>query len=144
MFEVEPYVGGRYADVRIDGFSEGAGLTNLSLGGQDVESMQGVAGLRVGADYPMGNVRIRPSARAEYRHEFKNDGARLISTSFNGAGIGTPFTTTTTPMGDDQLVVGAGLTIAGDGPVGMVADYTGQFMGGYEIHGVQVGLRIKL
>jgi outer membrane autotransporter protein len=143
-FELEPYVGVRYADVRIDNFSEGAGLTNLSVGRQKVDSLQGVAGLRVGVDYPMGNVRIRPTARAEYRREFENDGPRLITSSFNGGGIGTPFTTTTTPLGDDQLVVGAGLTIAGEGPVSMAADYTGQFLGGYEIHGVQVGLRIKL
>jgi outer membrane autotransporter protein len=143
-FEVEPYLGARYADVRIDAFNESGGFTGLRLGEQEAESLQGVAGLRLGADYPMGNVRIRPSARAEYRHEFENDGPRVISTSFAGAGIATPFTTTTTPMGDDQLVVGAGLTIAGEGPVSMVADYTGQFLGGYEIHGVQVGLRIKL
>jgi outer membrane autotransporter protein len=142
-FEVEPYAGVRYADVRIDAFSEGAGLTNLSVGRQSAESLQGVVGLRLGADYPMGSARIRPSVRAEYRREFENDEARLISTSFNGAGINSPFTTTTTPMGDDQLAVGAGLTIAGDSPISMVADYTGQFLGGYEIHGIQVGLRMR-
>lgn len=142
--EIEPYAGARYADVSIDRFSEGAGLTNLSVEGQDAESLQGVAGLRIGANYPTGNARFRPSVRAEYRREFKNDETRLITSSFNGAGIGTPFTATTTPLGDDQLVVGAGFTIAGEGPVGVVADYTGQFLGGVEIHGITVGMRIRL
>lgn len=142
--EIEPYAGARYADVSVDRFSEGAGVTNLSVEGQDAESLQGVAGLRIGANYPTGNARIRPSVRAEYRHEFENDESRLITSSFNGAGIGTPFTATTTPMGDDQLIVGAGLTIAGEGPVAVVADYTGQFLGGLEIHGITVGMRIRL
>jgi uncharacterized protein with beta-barrel porin domain len=142
--EVEPYVGARYADVRIDEFSEGAGLTNLTVGQQDVESLQGVAGVRVGADFPSGSVRIRPSVRAEYRREFENDEGRLVQASFNGPGIGSPFSTTTTPLDDEQIVVGAGLTIAGESPVSLVTEYSGQIDGGYNIHEVRVGLRIRL
>ena len=141
--EVEPYAGVRYADVAIDAFSEGAGLTNLSVGRQDVESLQGIAGLRLGADLQSGSARIRPSVRAEYRREFRNDEDRTFSASFNGAGINAPFTTSTAAMGDEHVMVGADLTIAGDAPVGMVAGYTGHLKGGYDIHSVQVGLRFR-
>ncbi len=127
----------------MDAFSEGPGLTNLSVGRQDVESVQGVAGLKIGADFQMGSATIRPRVRGEYRREFKNDEARIITASFGGAGINTPFTTTTTPLDDDHVAVGAGLTIAGDSPIGVVLDYTGQFMGDFDVHGVQVGVRMR-
>jgi uncharacterized protein with beta-barrel porin domain len=141
--EMEPYAGVRFADVKIDAFSEGAGLTNLNVGQQDVESLQGVAGLRLGGNFESGTARIRPSVRAEYRREFRNDEGRALIANFNGAGINAPFTTTTSAMGDDHVVVGADLTIAGDAPVGMVAGYTGHLKGGYDIHSVQVGLRFR-
>ncbi len=143
-FELEPYAGARYADVKIDAFSEGPGLTSLSVGRQDVESLQSILGLHVAAKSQFGGATIRPYVRGEYRHEFENDEARLISASFNGGGINAPFTTTTTPMGDDQLAVGAGLTISGDSPIGVMLDYHGHFLGGYEIHGVKVGVRVRM
>ena len=142
-FEVEPYAGLRYADVAIDAFNEGAGLTNLNVGRQEVESLQGIAGLRLGADWQSGPARIRPSVRAEYRREFRNDEDRTFSANFNGAGINAPFTTSAVAMGEEHVLVGADLTIAGDAPVGMVAGYTGHLKGGYDIHSVQVGLRFR-
>ena len=142
-FQLEPYAGARFADVKVDGFSEGAGLTNLTVGRQDVESLQSILGLHLAAEAPVGAATVRSFVRGEYRHEFRNDGPRIIDSSFNGAGIGTGFTTTTTPFGDDHLHVGAGLTVAGDSPVGMLLEYSGQFLGGYEIHGVKVGARMR-
>ena len=142
--DVEPYVGVRYADVRIDAFNEGPGFTNLSVGRQDVESLQGVAGIRAAFGAPaVGGATVRARLKGEYRREFENDEARLISASFNGAGIGAPFVVTTTPLDDDYFAVGAGITIAGDSPISLVADYTGQLSGGYDIHGVTVGVRMK-
>lgn len=142
--ELEPYVGVRYADVRIDAFNEGPGLTNLNVGRQDVESLQGVAGVRAAFGMPvMGGATLRTRLKGEYRREFENDEARLISASFNGTGVNTPFTVTTAPLDDDYFAVGAGITIAGDSPIAMVADYTGQISGGYDIHGLTVGVRMR-
>ena len=142
--ELEPYVGVRYADVRIDAFNEGPGFTNLNVARQDVESLQGVAGIRAAFGTPVaGGATLRARLKGEYRREFENDEARLISASFNGAGIGAPFTVTTTPLGDDYFAVGAGITIAGDSPIAMVADYSGQISGGYDIHGLTVGVRMR-
>ena len=82
---------------------------------------------------------MRPSLRAEWRHEFENDDPRLITGSFGGAA---PFAFATAPLGDDHVVVGAGVSVAGDGPLSFMADYTGQLAGGYEIHAVSGGLRL--
>jgi hypothetical protein len=46
-------------------------------------------------------------------------------------------------LGNDYAVAGAGLTVSGGGPLSLVLDYTGQFWGGYEIHGVQAGARLS-
>jgi uncharacterized protein with beta-barrel porin domain len=141
--ELEPYFGARYADVSIDGFSEGEGLTNLTVGDQDVQSLQSLVGLRVAASREVLGATVRPSVRAEYRHEFKDDEGREIVSSFNGTGIDQPFVTTTSPMGNDRILFGAGLTISGNSPVSVLVDYTAQMGGGYRIHGLQVGARLS-
>jgi outer membrane autotransporter protein len=105
----------------------------------DVESLQSIVGLRLGAAVPAGRVTVRPSIRGEWRHEFENDDPRVISGSFGGAG---PFGFVTRPLGDDHAVVGAGLSISGNGPLALVADYTGQLGGGYEVHALSAGLRL--
>ena len=142
-FEIEPYGGARYADVRVGTFAEGTGLTDLAVARQSVESLQGIAGLRVGGDFRAGGARVRPAVRAEYRREFENDEARTITASFAGAGINTPFATTTTPFDDEYVVAGASLTVSGDAPISLLLDYTGQYAGDRDVHGAQVGFRFR-
>jgi uncharacterized protein with beta-barrel porin domain len=140
--QLEPYVGGRFADVEIDAFDEGEGLTNLSVGGQDVESFQSILGIRLGADYAAGGAVVRPFARAEYRHEFRN-GNRGLTSSFNGAGIDAPFETSISSYGEDFVAVGAGVSIGGDAPLNAVIEYNGQMFGDRDIHGLQLGARFR-
>lgn len=143
VFEVEPYVGLRYVDVSIDGFSEGEALTNLSVDEQNLKSLQGIAGLRLAGDMAMGNTVIRPSIFGEYRREFRNNEDRTFLTAFNGDGISTPFTTISSPMGDDHLVAGAELAVGVNNAVELLVDYQGQFFGGYDIHAFQGGVRVR-
>lgn len=140
---VEPYLGVRYADVRLDGFSEGSGLTNLTVSRQRADSLQSVAGMRLRGSYPIGTAQFRPAVRAEYRREFNNADPRVLTAAFNGAGISTPFTSSTTPLGRDYVVVGADLAVVGVGPVELLLDYTGQLAGGYNIHAVRGGMRLR-
>ena len=145
-FEAEAYGGARYANVHVRAFGEEGGISALTVSRQNVESLQSIAGLRLGADYEIGGAHVRPSIRGEYRHEFDNDSSRLITASFGSdAGIAsTPITYATTPLGKDYAVVGGGLTISGTAPIAVILDYTGQFLGGYRIHAGQVGLRLSL
>lgn len=138
-FEIEPYAGARYVNLDLDGFTETGNIAALTIDATDFESLQSIAGLRVGADIPMGSASLRPSIRGEWRHEFKNDDPRLITGSFGGAA---PFGFTTTPLGDDYAVVGAGFSVSGKGPLSFAIDYTGQLGGGYEIHALTTGLRL--
>lgn len=138
-FEIEPYVGARYVNLDLDGFTETGNIAALSIDAIDTESLQSIAGLRVGADIPMGGASVRPSIRGEWRHEFKNDGPRAITGSFGGAG---PFIFSTTPLGDDYAAVGAELAISGGSPLSFVVDYNGQLAGGYDIHALTGGVRV--
>lgn len=138
-FEIEPYAGARYVSLDLDAFTEGGNIAALSIDDIDMESLQSIAGLRVGANIPAGSASLRPSIRAEWRHEFENDDPRLITGSFGGAA---PFAFTTTPLAADYAVVGAGFSVSGGGPLAFGADYTGQFFGGYEVHALTGGLRL--
>jgi outer membrane autotransporter protein len=132
-------VGARYISLDLDGFTETGNIAALTIDSSDVDSLQSIVGLRLGADIPFGAVSLRPEIRGEWRHEFKNDDPRVITGSFGGVG---PFGFVTTPLGGDYGVFGAGFSISGGGPLSMIADYTMQFSGGYEIHAVTAGVRM--
>jgi outer membrane autotransporter protein len=138
--EIEPYLGARYVDFELDGFAETGNMAALTIGAAELESLQSIAGLRIGAEIPMGGASLRPSVRGEWRHEFSNDEARPIAGSFGGAG---PFSFAAAPLGDDHLVVGAGFTVAGRGALSFALDYSGQLGGGYDVHAVSAGLRLR-
>ncbi|MDP9413293.1 MAG: autotransporter domain-containing protein [Pseudomonadota bacterium] len=138
--DVEPYVGARYVSLDLDPFTETGNIAALTIDADDIESLESIVGLSVGADIPVGAAAFRPSVRAEWRHEFQNDEPRLIGGSFGGAA---PFDFLTSPLRDDHAVVGAGFSVAGGGPLSMTVDYTGQLGGGYDIHALTGGLRLS-
>jgi uncharacterized protein with beta-barrel porin domain len=143
-FEAEIYGGARYVDVKVDGYSESDPVAGLTLGDQDIESLQSIAGLRLGADYKVLGASVRPTVRGEWRREWKNDDPRVVLASFNDAAFSTPIAYRTTQLGRDYAVVGAGMTISGNNsPISVVLDYTGQFFGGYDVSAIQGGLRIS-
>ena len=138
--KIEPYAGLRYVDIELDEFTETGNMAALTIGATGLESLQSIAGLRLGADIPMGGASLRPSVRGEWRHEFNNDEPRAIAGSFGGAG---PFAFSTTPLGDDHLVLGAGLSLSMGRSLAIVADYSAQLGGGYDIHTASAGLRLR-
>lgn len=142
-FNVEPYIGARYADVEIEAFSEGSALTNLNVEEQNVKSLQGLAGARIGGTLVQRSSVVRHSVWGEYRREFEHDENRNIVSSFAGAGISAPFTTTVRPLGRDYAVAGADLEITNGGAASLVMEYQGQFFGGYNIHAAQAGVKVR-
>jgi uncharacterized protein YhjY with autotransporter beta-barrel domain len=138
-FEIEPYAGARYVSVDLDGFAETGNIAALTIGATDVDSLQSILGLRLGADIGSGSASVRPSIRGEWRHEFNNDDDRLIAGSFGGAGA---FAFSPRPLGDDHVVLGAGISVSGESPVSFMAEYTGQLAGGYDIHALTGGVRL--
>jgi uncharacterized protein with beta-barrel porin domain len=141
--EIEPFVGVRYTNLRIDGFTEGGGSAGaLGVGNLDRESIRSNAGLRVGADIDAGSVTVRPQLHGAWHHEFR-DGAQTIGAGFTNTGLSTtPFAFTGARLRDDYYSAGATLNIAGSGPLSMVADYNVQFDKERELHALTVGARL--
>jgi len=144
--EVEPYVGAKYANIKRDAFSEGRGAGALSLPRLQTDSLESIAGLRLGLKIPIAGTQtvVRPSVRGEYRHEFESAGrGRFLNATFaDGAGgqFGDPFVATALPR--DYAAVGAGLTISGASPFSIVVDYSGEVASQRQIHGLTGGFHL--
>lgn len=144
--EVEPYVGAKYANVKLEAFSEGTGAGALSLPRLQTDSLESIAGLRLGLKIPVAGTStvVRPSVRGEYRHEFESAGrGRYLAAMFaDGAGgqFADPFVATALPK--DYAAVGAGLTISGASPFSIVIDYSGEVASQRAIHGLTGGFHL--
>ncbi len=142
-FEVEPFAAVRYADIRIDGFTETGGTaTALTVGNLDRESLRSNAGLRIGADFAVGSATVRPQLHGSWYHEFR-DRTQTINTSFTNTGLSTAtFGFDATRLDDDYYGAGATINVAGTGPLSMVADYNVQFDKDRQLHAFTVGARL--
>lgn len=141
--EVEPFAGARYARLRVDGFSEGAGFGALTFGRDTYQSVLGTAGLRVGAVFDVGGASVRPEVRGSYRHEFRHDGDRGFTYGFGGVGADSNrLLFTPTALRRNYYTAGAGFTVSGPrSPLSLVVDYNGQYDKDRMINGITGGLR---
>jgi outer membrane autotransporter protein len=142
-FEIEPFATLRYADIKIDGFSESGSPAALNVSRMDVESLRLNLGGRIGTKFEAGNVTVRPQLRGGWYREFKLDDPRTISTSFRSAAVNTPFAFVTSPLTNEYYNAGAALNIAGTGPVSMVVDYDVQFDDDRQFHALSLSARFK-
>lgn len=140
-FEVEPFAGVRYANLRLRSFNEGTGLGALQLGARTYESVLSNTGARIGGAFQVGGVSVRPEIRGSYRHEFQHDGQRDFSFGFGSTAGQLNFTPVS--LGRNYYTGGAGFTVSGaNSPLSFVVDYTGEFGKQREVHGITGGLRL--
>ncbi len=142
-FEIEPFAAVRYAKIRISGFSElGGAVTALNVGRQDVESIRGLFGGRIGFQRRIASALVRVQGRGGYYHEFKNDrqvfDASFISPTLGGG----TFSFTPNRLDRNYYNAGAALDISGGGPLSMVADYDAQFDSQRQFHTLTLGARL--
>ncbi len=102
----------------------------LAVGNLDRESLRSNTGIRIGADFEVGRVTVRPQLHGSRYHEFR-DCAQVITAGFINPGL------STTPFS-----AGATINIAGYGPISMVADYNVQFAKDRQLHAFTVGARL--
>ena len=142
-FEFEPFVGARYANVRVNGFSDGTGVGALTFNRQTYESVLGTAGLRVGGAYDLGDgVSLRTRASGAYRHEFDRYNFHDFNEGFGGP-TATPVNFTPTGLARDYATVDAGITVSkATSPFSLVLDYTGEFARDRQINGLTGGFRL--
>ncbi|MBF3053025.1 autotransporter outer membrane beta-barrel domain-containing protein [Pseudomonas aeruginosa] len=103
---VEPRVGARYTNVKIDSYQEHGSSAALSIGAQRFEVGEFGAGVRVSGDFPVGMGNLEPEATLMAWHDVIGD--KVSSTSSYVLG-GNPFVTTgASPVRDSyEATVGA-------------------------------------
>ena len=139
---VEPFAGVRYANVRINGFTDGSDFGGLTLGRDNYVSVLGNFGAKVGGAFAVGTAMVRPEVRGAFRREFRNDAANGFTYGFGGTGAVTNVAFTPSPLARSYAAAGAGFTVSGPhSPLSLVVDYDGEFARDRQIHGITGGLR---
>jgi len=141
-FELEPYAGIRYADVKIDGFTETGSIGSLVIPDIEDESLRLNLGGRLGTKFEVLGANARVQFRGAWLREFLMNDSRTMTVNFTEPGIGSAFTFNTNPLSAEYYNVGAALNIAGSGPLSMVADYDVQFDDDRQFHALTVGGRL--
>jgi uncharacterized protein YhjY with autotransporter beta-barrel domain len=136
-----PLAGLQYTHLSVDGYDEsGAALADLSVNGQDTDSLRSRLGGRVSYAFSECGLSIRPHLDATWQHEFL-DQARGITSSFEGSGLGSFSVRTETPERDFALA-DAGVDIDVNQTVTVFADYAAQAgQSNYFGQSVQAGVR---
>lgn len=104
-FVVEPRAALRYANVKIDGYTEKNSSAALNVGGQRIEVGEFGAGVRVAKDFAFMNGTFKPEATAMAYHDFIGDKANTTSTFLLG---GSPFVTSGASTARDSYEFGLG------------------------------------
>ena len=112
-FLVEPRVAARYANLKIDGYTEKNSSAALSVDGQRMEVGELGAGVRVAKNFPMGKGTLKPEMTAMAYHDFIGDKANSTSTFVLG---GSPFVTSGAQAARDSYELG----LAADYSIGAV------------------------
>ncbi len=142
-FEFEPFVGARYANLRIDGFSDGPDVGALTIARRTYQSVVGTAGLRIGQTVVLpGGLSLRPQVTGAYRHEFDRYNYNNFVYGTGTAPV-TLVNFTPTGLARDYATVGAGFTVSkATSPFSLVLDYTGEFANDRQINGITGGFRL--
>ncbi|HGM8087209.1 TPA: autotransporter domain-containing protein [Pseudomonas aeruginosa] len=103
---VEPRVGARYTNVKIDGYKEHGSSAALTVGAQRFEVGEFGAGVRVAGDFPVAMGNLEPEATLMAWHDVIGDKVSSTSTFVLG---GNPFVTSgASPVRDSyEATVGA-------------------------------------
>ncbi|MBU0902947.1 MAG: autotransporter domain-containing protein [Gammaproteobacteria bacterium] len=121
---IEPRLAARYSLVDIDGFTEKGSSAALKVKDQRYEVLDLGAGVRVAANYPLGQGTIEPQAKLMAYHDFAADQASSTSTFVLG---GTPFATSGAKPARNSYEAGVGVDYRlGAMTVGASYDYLGK------------------
>ena len=126
-FSIGPVASVQYTHVKVSGFRERGSLAPLNIAGNSGESLRTALGVKTSYDIrPLGTgIVIRPEVRAAWQHEFADSSFALDSRLANGAG--NTFTVRGPEIGDDSLLVGAGVAVLWNERTSTYVYYDGEF-----------------
>ena len=97
-----PLAGVQYTHLSVDGYTEGGSVADLSVNGQDSDSLRSRLGGRLSYAFSRYGMNFTPHLDASWQHEFL-DQSRGITSQFTGTGLGSFSVRTTNPSRDSAL-----------------------------------------
>ena len=139
---IGPVASVQYTYVGLDSFRERGSLAPLKFGSNSSESLRTALGLKASYDIQAGGVVIRPEVRASWQHEFGDSSYALDSRLANGAG--NTFTVHGPEIGDDSLLLGAGVAVLWNERTSTYVYYDGELARtNYRSNNVSGGVRLS-
>ena len=140
---IGPVASVQYTYVGLQNFQEHGSLAPLKYNSQNGESLRTALGVKASYDWHTASgVVIRPEARASWQHEFGDSSFALDSRFASGAG--NTFTVHGPQIGDDSLLVGAGLAVLWNERTSTYVYYDGELVRtNYNSHNVSGGVRLS-
>ncbi len=139
-YRLEPNIGINYALQITDEYAEGgAGGLGLIIDPQDLNSLRSLVGGRVSRVYDIGDRKIVPELRVEWRHEYL-DRAHTFEAAFAGAPDVT-FLVSCSPTARDVFALGGSMTVPVSGRVTGYLDAEGAFSDDTRAGTLSLGLR---
>ncbi len=141
---IGPVASVQYTNVSLDGFREHGSLAPLNIANHSAESLRTALGVKMSYDiHPLASgVIIRPEVRAAWQHEFGDSSYALDSRFTNGAG--NTFTVHGPEIGDDSLLVGAGVAVLWNERTSTYVYYDGEIgRTNYSSNNVSGGVRLS-
>ena len=141
---IGPTANVQYTNVSVNSFRERGSLAPLNIGSQSGDSLRSSLGFKASYDiHPVASgVVIRPEIRAAWQHEFGDSSFALDSRFANGAG--NTFTVRGPQIGDDSLLVGAGVAVLWNERTSTYVYYDGELLrSNYSSNNVSGGVRMS-
>ena len=139
---VGPTASVQSTNMGLTSFREHGSLAPLRFRDQFSESLRTALGLKAGYDIQAGGVVIRPEVRAAWQHEFDDTAFALDSRLANGAGQN--FTVRGPAVGDDSLLLGAGVAVLWNERTSTYVYYDGELgRTNYSSNNVSGGVRLS-
>ncbi len=98
-----PLAGLQYTHLSVDGYNEGGSFANLTVDGDQSDSLRSRLGGRVSYALQYGGINITPHLDASWQHEFM-DQSRGITSQFEGIGAGSFVVRTDNPSRESALI----------------------------------------
>ena len=139
---IGPTANVQYTNVGVDSFRENGSLAPLNIASKSGESLRTALGMKASYDWQVGGVVIRPEVRAAWQHEFGDSSFALDSRFANGAG--NTFTVRGPEIGDDSLLLGAGVAVLWNERTSTYVYYDGEIgRSNYSSNNVSGGVRLS-
>jgi len=138
---VGPVASVHYTYVGLGDFRERGSLAPLRYENQNGESLRTAVGMKASYDIQAGGVVIRPEVRVAWQHEFGDSEFAIDSRFANGAG--NTFTVHGPEIGEDSLLLGAGVAVLWNERTSTYVYYDGELArSNYDSHNVSGGVRV--